>query len=474
MTHVVVVGAGIAGLTAAYRAVQAGHRVTVLEAASVAGGAIAPATFSLPEGQLTVDAGAEAYAARSTHVTQLLDELGLANELVTPNPDGSWLYLPKIGAVPAPKLGLWGIPGDPFAPEVIAALGHDAATRAAADLTISMEPWAKRRAAGGSVTVGELVTDRFGPVVLERLVAPVVAGVHSADPNDVDLDKIAPGLLDRAIQHGSVAKAIAELRAAAPPGAAVKTLPGGMHRMIDALLAALHDRAEMQLATRVTALDPTAKTVTTDRGERWSADHVVLAIDAPAAYDLLVPVTDLAARPAYGSGVGLVVLVVDASSLDNAPRGTGMLVSPAVTDVYAKAVTHVTAKWAWAAADAQALAPHRHVLRLSYGRVTDPTDGTAPGYDTPDADLRTLASRDGAAMFGMTPQEFQDAVVASQVVRWRAAMPLTTPDNSERIRAIETAAHATDWIHVTGAWFAGTGLAAITQHVTELPLYPLQ
>src|SRR5690625_997377 len=130
MPHVVIVGAGMAGLLSAYAAAQAGHQVTIFEAARTAGGAIAPATFALPEGRLTVDAGAEAFAARSTLMSQLIDQLDLADDVVTPQPAGSWLYLPDSGAVPAPTVGMWGIPGDPGAPEVVAALGAEAAARA--------------------------------------------------------------------------------------------------------------------------------------------------------------------------------------------------------------------------------------------------------------------------------------------------------------------------------------------------------
>ena len=474
MPHVIVIGAGIAGLTAAYRAVNAGHHVTVLEAASTAGGAIAPATFKLPEGPLTVDAGAEAYASRSTQMTQLLYELGLANQTVTPNPDGSWLYLPQTGAVPAPKLGMWGIPGDPTAAEVVQALGTQAAGRAAADLTTPMTTWAQRRAQGQPITVGELVADRFGPVALERLVAPVVAGVHSADPHELDIDKIAPGLLDKAIQRDSVARAVTDMRAAAPPGAAVKTLPGGMHRLIEALLDALSDRAEIRFETRVTALDPATRTVMTQTGQRLSANQVILAVDAPSAYDLLSSSTQLTQRPTYGTGVAIVLLIVDAPGLDVHPRGTGMLVSPAVTDVRAKAATHVTAKWQWAAQAATSLAKHRHIIRLSYGRITDPTDGSAPGHDTADADLLAMAATDASAIFGLEHQELNAGLIASKIIRWRRAMPLITPENTSRIRAVQEAARATNWIQVTGAWFAGTGLAAISQHVTGLPLNPLQ
>ncbi|MDN6499996.1 MAG: hypothetical protein L0K44_09675 [Yaniella sp.] len=216
MSHVVVGGAGMAGLIAGDAARKAGPSVPGGEAPRQPGGAVQSQVLETSEGLIGIDAGAEAYASRSAVMDELLEDLGLADEIVTPHPAESWLYLPDVGAVPAPRLGMWGIPGDPQAKEVVAALGTEAAARAAQDLETPMDAWAKRRAAGEPITVGDLVADRFGPVVVERLVAPVVSGVHSADPYDVDIDKIAPGLVDKAIEHGSVAKAIATLRAAAP------------------------------------------------------------------------------------------------------------------------------------------------------------------------------------------------------------------------------------------------------------------
>ena len=474
MAQVVIVGGGYAGLTAAYAAVRAGHAVTVLEAAPTAGGAIQPLAFELPEGPLTVDAGAEAYASRSRLVGELIDGLGLGQDLVTPHPSGSWLYLPEVGAVPAPKVGLWGIPGHPSAPEVIQALGPAGAIRAAQELAMPMDNWTKRRAAGETITVGELVVDRFGTAVLDRLVAPVVGGVYSADPHDVDIDTIAPGLIDTAIQHDSVARAVAQRRAAAPPGAAVKTLRGGMHRLIAALVDYLQQHAQVRFNTEVVALDAEASAVRTATGERITADHIVVAVNGPAAFDLVAPLGHLTQRPATGAGVALVALVLDEPQLDDSPRGTGMLVSPAADAVVAKAATHVTAKWQWAQEAATALAAHRHVLRLSYGRVTDPADGSAPGYGTPEEELYQLAVADAAAMFGVDQERLTQAIIGSKIVRWRDEMPLFTPENTQRLQAITDVAEATDWLHVTGAWFAGTGLAAITQHATDLNLNPLQ
>ncbi|WP_022871159.1 protoporphyrinogen/coproporphyrinogen oxidase [Yaniella halotolerans] len=480
MTHVVIVGAGMAGLIAGYSAIKAGHTVTVLEASGRPGGAVQAEHLELPEGVLAVDAGAEAYAARSTVLDELLKDLGLADDIVTPNPAGSWMYLPDVGAVPAPRVGMWGIPGDPTAQEVVAALGVDGAARAAQDLHTPMDLWAKRRAAGAAITVGELVADRFGPVVVERLVAPVVAGVHSADPYDVDIDKIAPGLVDKAIEQGSVAKAIADLRAAAPPGAAVKSVRGGMQQLVNALVTFVQARGQLEYGAKAIALDMETRTVVTETRQRVQGDHIVLAVDAPTVHDLLATSTalpqraELPAQPALGAGVALVIMAVDCNALDAQPRGTGILVSPNVTDVAAKAATHVTAKWQWARDDAQELKKHRHIVRLSYGRVTDSADGSAPGHDTAEQELLRLARKDLSRMFDVAEEDIGDNLAQVAIIRWRTSMPLTTPENSRRIAGLQEAVQDIDGLHLTGAWFAGTGLAAIAHHSLALSFNPLQ
>lgn len=470
----------MAGLIAAYYAIKAGHTVTVLEEGHH-GGAVQQQVIETAQGPIGVDAGAEAYAARSARLDEIIDDLGLTDEIVTPNPAGSWLYLPDLGAVLAPKLGMWGIPGDPRAHEVVAALGPEAAARAAQELELPMDDWATRRAAGESITVGELVADRFGDVVVERLVAPVVAGVHSADPYDIDIDRIAPGLVDQAIERGSVAKAITTLRAAAPPGAAVKSLSGGgMSRLKDALVDYVSAHGRLEVGSKVVALDAQTRIVLVETGQTYQADHAVLAVDAPVVHDILSTLTPVSHRPAllqrpiYGAGVGLVIVAVDSAELDAHPRGTGMLVSPAATEVSAKAATHVTAKWAWVDQRAKETRKHRHIVRLSYGRVTDPFDGSAPGYQTNDDTLVRLAYADLAKMFGLDEQHVLDNVAGVETVRWRTSMPLTTPENAQRIAAIQDAVDDIDWLQLTGPWFAGTGLAAIAQHCSALSFNQVQ
>lgn len=421
----IVVGGGIAGLVAARELAVAGLRTLVLEERDAAGGAVAGHTVA----GLRLDAGAESFATRGGAVAELLDELGLTARVRTPEPLGSWVHLPR-GDGPLPRTGLLGVPAHPWAADVRRTLGLVGAARASLDLVLppSDEP-----------TLGGLVRRRMGARVLDRLVRPVVGGVHSADPDDLAVDAVAPGLTDAVRrERGSLARGVGSLRASAPAGSAVQGIDGGVHVLVDALVADLEARGG-EVRTGAAVAD-----VARD-GRSWvvageHADRLVLA--TPAAVDLLGLAVG---RPDPGAQVTLVTLVLDAPALDAAPRGTGVLVAREATDVAAKALTHGTAKWAWLAREA---GPGRHVVRLSYGRAGSPADA--------DVDL---ALRDAATLLGVPLAP--DRLVGHAVVRWTQALPRPSAAHQAVVRDVRAAVGALDGAAVCGAWVAGNGLASV-------------
>lgn len=439
---VVVVGAGVAGLTVARDLAAAGHDVTVLEAGPVAGGCVA----SLTVDGLRVDAGAESFATRSPAVTQLLDELGLADDVVLPVPAGAWLQTAR-GAVPLPRAGMLGIPGSPWAADVRAVVGLAGAVRASADRLLPA------RVGASGASLGRLVRVRQGRRVLDRLVTPVVAGVHAAHPDDADLDAVLPGVRERLAAHGSLGGAVAAMRAAAPAGSAVAGVRGGMHRVVAALVRDVEARGvELRTGGPVSGLDRsrTGWRVGTPAGT-VAADDVVVAVPGPVALRLLGSVVPAAAaidRPA-DTGVVLVTMVLDAPALDAAPRGTGLLVTPGAPGVRAKALTHATAKWPWLA---EAAGPGRHVVRLSYG---GPGHARVPA----DAELFDAALADAAHLLGVPLRAAQ--VLDRARTPWPAGLPQVRPGHRERVTAVRAALGDVPGLHAVGAWLAGTGLVSV-------------
>jgi protoporphyrinogen/coproporphyrinogen III oxidase len=486
MTDVIVVGGGIAGLVAARDCARIGLSVMVYEATDAVGGAVARHEVA----GLTLDSGAESFAVRRGSVADFVAELGLSDDVVAPNPAGSWLHLPNDAGgavtVPAPKTGVLGIPGSPLADDVRRAIGWRGAWRAYADRLI---PVLK---IGREHSLGALVEKRMGRRVLERLVEPVASGVYSAPAVDLDVDVVAPGLNTALTTAGSLSGAVLSLRAQAPAGSAVGGLRGGMSRLVDALVAEL-DRLDVQIVTgtRVEGLvlggtdeaPMWTVTVAADAGASGIAANAVTAIDPENAEHAATTTGRfvIIATPGVhalgllgglphlgGSGaaavalteldwpeptvVELATLVLDAPLLESHPRGTGVLVAATTPGVSAKALTHVSAKWEWVA---EAAGSGTHVIRLSYGRAGSPN----PAAGLSDAELQALALRDASAMLG--------AELSAGMVRgfartiWRDALSPATIGAGARVQAVRDAVADIAGLEVTGAWLAGTGLASV-------------
>ena len=247
-----VVGGGVAGLVAARTLVLEGAEVTLLEASDRLGGTVT----SHEVGGLTLDAGAESFATRRGTVAALATSLGLAADVVEPNPAGAWLQRTDGSTVPLPATNLLGIPGVPLASDVLSAIGARAAFRAQLDQLMPGTVGAR------STTLGELVRRRMGRGVLDALVTPIVQGIHSRHPDELDLDRVAPGLRAALLREGSLARAVRELRGSATAGAAVNGIRGGVHRLVIELTADLaRFGVDVRLGSRVTAVDATGVTV---------------------------------------------------------------------------------------------------------------------------------------------------------------------------------------------------------------------
>ncbi|MBW9121743.1 FAD-dependent oxidoreductase [Microbacterium trichothecenolyticum] len=385
-----VVGGGVAGLVVARRLAASGASVAVFEASDRLGGTVVRHEV----GGLALDAGAESFAVRGGAVEALLAELGLAGDIVAPAPRPAWLQPVTGDAVPLPATALLGIPADPLADDVVRVVGLAAAERATA---LDARPVGEVPA-----TLGALVRERHGAEMLDLLVAPVVHGVHSQHPDELPVARAHPGLADAVVSAGSLSGAVARLRAAAPPGAAVAGIRGGINRLVPALADDLERLGgDIRLGARVDDLGVLEGTV---------------VVAAPG----------VASPASPGRRIDLVTLVVEQDELDAAPRGTGLLVA-AGAPVGARALTHATAKWEWL----REAAAGRHVVRLS--------------YDQTPADPLAAAVADAQTLLGV---RLPVVVDAAQVFWVRPAAASVVPPD----------------VPVVGETVAGSGLAGIVAH----------
>lgn len=443
----VVIGAGMAGLVAGYQLTLAGFRPLLLEQSAAVGGAVATHTVA----GIELDAGAESFAVGRPSVTELLGDLGMSDAVVAPAALGAWVRH-EAGSAPLPGTALLGIPGHVGAADVRRVIGWPGAIRATVDSVLP-----PRFAAP---TLGGLARRRMGSRVLRRLVEPVVGGVHASDPSVLEVDAIAPGLISAMGSAGSLAGAVRTLRGAAPPGAAVAGIRGGMARLPAALAAAIVNAGgDIHCGVKVSGVEQV------DSGWRvhaagvtMDATAIVVALPADGIHQLLGAVSGDGTMPAdsgLSTPVALATLVIDDARLDAAPRGTGILVAPTATGVRAKALTHATAKWPWLA---ESLPAGRHVLRLSYGRSGFAGENGAAAIPA-DADLPAAAMADASALLGIALRESD--VRGSDVVRWPSSLPQAREGHATAVARLRLAVSSRRGVAVVGSAMAGNGLAAV-------------
>ena len=93
--HVVIVGGGIAGLSAAYYTKRNAPttKITIVESAAYWGGKIRTDRVSLDDGQFIIEGGPDTFLATKPYATALCKELGLGERLHGTNPNQKSTYV---------------------------------------------------------------------------------------------------------------------------------------------------------------------------------------------------------------------------------------------------------------------------------------------------------------------------------------------------------------------------------------------
>ena len=186
-TDVLVVGAGITGLAAAWAASRAGASVEVLEGGPQVGGMISSERTS----GFLVERGPTSMLS-SPSLDELIDGVGLTGDVMAPGPDAKRRYVVRNGRMHA-------VPMSP------ASLVTSGLLSARAKVRALCEPLVPRRGVEGpEETLASLVTRRFGAEVLDYVVDPFVSGVYAGDPARLSSRHCLRFLSDKEHSHGSV------------------------------------------------------------------------------------------------------------------------------------------------------------------------------------------------------------------------------------------------------------------------------
>lgn len=441
---VVVVGAGIAGLAAAHRLQAQGRDVLVLEASPQVGGVLRRHAVA----GVAVDVGAEAMLARRPEGVALAAELGL--DVV--HPTGATSRIWTRGALrPLPR-SLMGVPLDL---DDLAASGVLSAGELA---RVREEHGHAPTEVGEDVSVGDLVDDRLGPAVTDRLVEPLLGGVYAGHARAISARAAVPQLVALA-EKGSLLDQAPSLTtpatyAGSGPAPVFAGLPGGM----GGLPLALAERLDVRTGTTVRGLTRGGARFrlltgpTTDE-RTVVADEVVLAVPPSAAARLLADLAPAASGLVGGieaASVAVVTLAFRAADLGDlaVTDASGFLVPP-VERRAIKAATFSFAKWGWVrdAGGAEGLVH----LRTSLGRHREEATLQRSDDDLVAVSLGDLAEASGVAA----------SPVDSHVQRWGGGLPQYAVGHLDRVARIRAEVARVPGLAVCGAAYDGVGIPAV-------------
>jgi oxygen-dependent protoporphyrinogen oxidase len=427
--RVAVVGAGIAGLAAAWD-LRNRASVTVFDPGPLGGKLQTPPFDGRP-----VDSGPDAFLTRVPDAVQLCRALDLEGELVPPAAGRALLWWRgRLRALPdGLVLGAPRRVGPLVGSGLLSPLGM---ARAGLDLVLP------RRPLPDDLPVFDLVASRFGRQVAARLVDPLIGGIHAGRTEELSVAAVAPQLLGAARAHRSLMLALR--RGGEPPAGPVFLAPsGGFAQLVDRLVGRLGDSGVEFAPVAARTLRPVELGRVAVHADWRPFDAVVLAVAGPVASTLLDGACpELAAIES--SSVVVVTMSYPSDAVATPPGSSGFLV-PRSEERLITACSFASAKWPhWGVAG-------QTLLRVSAGRSGD------------DRALRmsddVLVERLGAELRLALGTRAEPALV--RVSRWPSAFPQYRVGHLDRVARIEDrVSSAWPQVALAGASYHGSGIPA--------------
>ncbi|HVO50222.1 MAG TPA: protoporphyrinogen oxidase [Thermoanaerobaculia bacterium] len=453
MSRLVILGGGVAGLTAAYRRKSEGETV-VLEADPAPGGSVKTAR----EGGFVVEGGPSTLRTTAA-ADRLIADLGLASRVVAADPKAPrWIV--RGGRPRAVVPGPTGLFNTVFT--------------TAGKLRLLKEPFVPGRPADlEDESVASFFARRFGEEAARYGAGPMVSGVYAGDPDSLSMRSGFPKLWEAEGAAGSVVKGFlrkakeekaqrAPAGVPAPPRHRARTLTfdTGLYLLIETLQLRLSERSGCRIETNAAAVSiegPLAGPgprwrVRTAGGRSFEADALLSTLDAP-------PLARLLGDRLPRSGAGLAAMKTSPVTVvalawprgPGAPRGFGALV-PRGEGIRSLGVLYPSSLFA-------GRAPADSILTTSFlGGALDPAIAAAP-----DAEVLAVAREEAKRLHpGLT------APARSWTFRWPAAIPQLPLLHHRTLAAVEEDLRSLPGLVLTGGWRDGIAMGARIERAEAL------
>jgi oxygen-dependent protoporphyrinogen oxidase len=447
--RVVIVGGGVGGLTTALVLAKRGVPFVVCEASDRWGGVVRTETI---DGFL-LEGGPDALLAQKPDGLALCRELGLGEQLIPTNPHQRRVYVLRRGALrPLPDGMALAVPTRflPFATSRL--FSWRGKLRMGCDLVLP------RRTDVQDESIAAFVRRRLGREAVEIIGEPLLAGIHSGDPERLSMRANFPRLVELESRYGSLTRGILASRASAKgrgrAPAAFYSLAGGLSDFVMALIARLPPPA-LLLGHRVRGVERTQGgwTVRVEGAPPLVADACVVATPPHAATQILkdgAPAVAALTARIDSVSTAVVFLGYRRDQVAHPLDGYGYLA--------ARGESYRTAAGGFFSTKYVGRAPEAHVLVRGFlGGARDPQI-----LALDDAQLVAIVAAEFERLLGTQGQP-----ALTRVYRWPQGTPQMEVGHLDLMAELDQRLAGEPGLYLTGAGLRGTGIPDVVSDATR-------
>jgi oxygen-dependent protoporphyrinogen oxidase len=457
MQKIIIVGGGIAGLAAAVH-LKAGAKshdkqvdVLLLEKNGRVGGKF----ISEQHGKFLVEGGPDSFLPEKVWTVNLAKHLGLESQMLPSNDQfkGTYIYSGKeLHSLPEGVMLM--------VPTMFKPMAKSRLISWPGKMRMGLEMFIPKRNVMEDESLASFVTRRLGRECLEKIAEPLVAGIHTSNPDNMSVLATFPRFVQMEQKSGSLirgmlsamkSKPLATLSGPPPkPGAPKMTYFMSFRNGMQTLSQACADyigKESIRFGAAVRAIEPKEKgyTVILESGEKLEADHVMLGT---ASFDSAEMVKGFDGTLAAHlnriewSSSATVSIAFRKQDVKVPLKGFGFIV-PRVEGRRINAATYSSVKWSFRA-------PDDHILIRGFvggGHHEELVN------ELDDAGMTTMVLEELDAILGLKANaEF------SKIYRWVKGMPKYTVGHLDRIALIDRTLSTHPGLHLIGCSYKGIGI----------------
>jgi oxygen-dependent protoporphyrinogen oxidase len=432
---VVIVGAGISGLAAAYELRKRKTSVQVLEKSDRPGGLIQTERV----GEFIVDEGPDSLLVQKPAALALCNEIGLGDRLI-PTKAPRTAYVLRDGRLhPLPGASVLGFPTR------IRPLLTSGLFSAQGKARMGAEFFIPGRRGGGDESIASFVRRRFGSEAVRYIAEPLLAGIHAGDAERLSMRALFPRFLDLEASDGSVIRALRKAQGPRNADGVFRSFPCGLAEIVDGLMRVVPEDS-VRVNSMVTRVDVTPDGLTVHLEDRppVRASAVILACPAFSTADLVRRI-DRELADSCGSikylSTATVALGFPREAVHHELAGTGFVV-PKSEGLNITAGAWVSSKWPHRAPESHAL------LRAFLGGARDPAV-----LEKSDHELTRIALDELGRILGI-----RGAPTFTRVYRWNRASPQQEVGHHDLVAKIDARLAHRPGLFVSAAGVRGVGI----------------